>query len=151
MVPLEAVRPGPEDQSASKNFNRSVIARGVAAGSAAGAGCERQSARSTQPDSRGHDSPRPKMSIKKSAGPLNVGVANLSGAPKLSGKLGQRRPGVIAVGPTQQEKPVSSEPTLSAAALLEQLRGRFEQLCQDVAAAVNQAPAGQVINASEEK
>ncbi len=43
------------------------------------------------------------------------------------------------------------EPTLSADALLEQLRGRFEQLCQDVAAAVNQAPAGQVINASEEK
>src|SRR5215210_4487063 len=51
----------------------------------------------------------------------------------------------------QQEKPVSSEATVSAAALLEQLRGRFEQLCQDVAAAVNVAPAGQVINASEEK
>ena len=44
-----------------------------------------------------------------------------------------------------------SEPTLSADALLDQLRGRFEQLCQDVAAAVNRAPAGQVINASEEK
>ena len=44
-----------------------------------------------------------------------------------------------------------SQPTLSADALLEQLRGRFEQLCQDVAEAVNQAPAGQVINASEEK
>ena len=44
-----------------------------------------------------------------------------------------------------------SEPTLSADVLLEQLRGRFEQLCQEVAAAVNQAPAGQVINASEEK
>ena len=43
------------------------------------------------------------------------------------------------------------EPTLSADALLHQLRGRFEQLCQDVAAAVNQAPAGQVINASEER
>ena len=42
-------------------------------------------------------------------------------------------------------------PVLSADALLAQLRGRFEQLCQDVAAAVNQAPAGQVINASEEK
>ena len=49
------------------------------------------------------------------------------------------------------EKPVSPEPTVSADALLEQLRGRFEQLCQEVAAAVNQAPAGQVINASEEK
>src|SRR5215210_8576442 len=51
----------------------------------------------------------------------------------------------------QQEKPVSSEATVSAAALLEQLRGRFERLCQEVAAAVNEAPAGQVINASEEK
>ena len=44
-----------------------------------------------------------------------------------------------------------SEATLSADALLAQLRGRFEQLCRDVATAVNQAPAGQVINASEEK
>jgi len=44
-----------------------------------------------------------------------------------------------------------SEATLSPDSLLEQLRGRFGQLCQDVAAAVNQAPAGQVINASEEK
>ena len=43
------------------------------------------------------------------------------------------------------------EPTLSADDLLQQLRGRFEQLCQDVADAVNGAPAGQVINASEEK
>ena len=46
---------------------------------------------------------------------------------------------------------MSPEPTLSADALLEQLRGRFEQLCQDVAVAVNAAPAGAVINASEEK
>ena len=46
---------------------------------------------------------------------------------------------------------MTSEPTIPADALLQQLRGRFEQLCQDVAAAVNQAPAGQVINASEEK
>src|SRR5207244_5093185 len=46
---------------------------------------------------------------------------------------------------------VPSEPTVSADALLDQLRGRFEQLCQDVAAAVNRAPAGQVINASEEQ
>jgi hypothetical protein len=46
---------------------------------------------------------------------------------------------------------MSLEPTVSAATLLEQLRGRFEQLCQDVAAAVNQAPVGHVINASEEK
>ena len=43
------------------------------------------------------------------------------------------------------------QPQLSAEQLLEQLRGRFEKLCQDVADAVNQAPAGQVINASEEK
>ena len=46
---------------------------------------------------------------------------------------------------------MSPEPVLSADALLEQLRGRFEQLCQDVTAAVNGAPAGAVINASEEK
>ena len=44
-----------------------------------------------------------------------------------------------------------SEPTLSADALLDQLRGRFEQLCQDVTVAVNRAPAGRVINASEEQ
>ena len=43
------------------------------------------------------------------------------------------------------------QPQLSADALLEQLRGKFEKLCQDVAGAVNQAPAGQVIDASEEK
>jgi hypothetical protein len=35
--------------------------------------------------------------------------------------------------------------------LLQRLRGKFEQLCQEVAAAVNAAPAGQVINASEEQ
>jgi hypothetical protein len=46
---------------------------------------------------------------------------------------------------------VNPQPQLSAQNLLDQLRGHFEQLCQDVAAAVNQAPAGQVINASEEK
>ena len=57
----------------------------------------------------------------------------------------------MTVGLASLEKLVASEPTLSADALLQQLRGRFEQLCHDVAAAVNQAPAGQVINASEEK
>src|SRR5437764_7661095 len=57
----------------------------------------------------------------------------------------------MTVGLASLEKLVASEPTLSADALLEQLRGRFEQLCQDVAAAVNRAPAGQVINASEEQ
>ena len=44
-----------------------------------------------------------------------------------------------------------TEPTLSADALRDQLRDDFEKLCRDVAAAVNQAPAGAVINASEEK
>ena len=43
------------------------------------------------------------------------------------------------------------QPQLSADALLEQLRGKFETLCRQVADAVNQAPAGQVLNASEEK
>ncbi|MEO1149054.1 MAG: hypothetical protein AAFY26_26175 [Cyanobacteria bacterium J06638_22] len=46
---------------------------------------------------------------------------------------------------------MSTEPTLSAEELAEQLRGSFEQLCQDVATAVNDAPAGAVINASEEQ
>jgi hypothetical protein len=50
-----------------------------------------------------------------------------------------------------QENTVPSAPILSANALLDQLRGRFEQLCQNVADAVNAAPAGQVINGSEEK
>jgi hypothetical protein len=45
---------------------------------------------------------------------------------------------------------VTPSPQLSAQDLLDQLRGRFEKLCQDVTAAVNQAPPGQVINASEE-
>ena len=42
-------------------------------------------------------------------------------------------------------------PPLSADALLQRLRSRFEELCRGVAAAVNQAPTGHVINASEEK
>lgn len=42
-------------------------------------------------------------------------------------------------------------PQLSAQVLCEQLRERFELLCRGVAEAVNEAPAGQVINASEEK
>ena len=42
------------------------------------------------------------------------------------------------------------QPQLSAQDLLERLRGRFEQLCRGVAEAVNRAPPGQVINASEE-
>jgi len=46
---------------------------------------------------------------------------------------------------------VDNQPELSSQALMEQLRGRFEQLCQEVAAAVNQAQPGQVINQSEEK
>jgi hypothetical protein len=43
------------------------------------------------------------------------------------------------------------QPQLSPEALLQNLRSRFEDLCRGVAAAVNQAPAGQVLNASEEK
>jgi type VI protein secretion system component VasK len=46
---------------------------------------------------------------------------------------------------------MSPNPQLSGEQLINQLQTRFEQLCQDVAQAVNQAPAGQVINASEEK
>ena len=46
---------------------------------------------------------------------------------------------------------MDKQPELSSQALMEQMRGRFEQLCQEVAAAVNQAQPGQVINQSEEK
>ena len=46
---------------------------------------------------------------------------------------------------------MNDRPQLPAQGLLDQLRGRFERLCSDVADAVNAAPAGQVINASEEK
>ena len=40
---------------------------------------------------------------------------------------------------------------LSAQDLLDQLRGRFEDMCQQVADAVNSAQPGHVINQSEEK
>ena len=46
---------------------------------------------------------------------------------------------------------MNDQPQLSAQDLLDRLRGHFEKLCSDVAAAVNAAPAGRVINASEEK
>ena len=46
---------------------------------------------------------------------------------------------------------MNDQPQLSAQDLLDQMRDHFEKLCTDVAAAVNQAPVGQVINASEEK
>jgi hypothetical protein len=42
-------------------------------------------------------------------------------------------------------------PQLSPEAFCEALRSRFEQVCRAIADAVNQAPAGAVINASEEK
>jgi hypothetical protein len=42
-------------------------------------------------------------------------------------------------------------PPLSSEALIEALRGRFEELCKGIADAINQAPQGQVINQSEEK
>jgi hypothetical protein len=41
-------------------------------------------------------------------------------------------------------------PPLNPDALLQALRGRFEELCRGVADAVNQAPTGQVLNRSEE-
>ena len=43
------------------------------------------------------------------------------------------------------------QPQLSADTLLDQLRDHFERLCHQVADAVNQAPPGQVIDASEER
>src|SRR4051795_3553643 len=50
-----------------------------------------------------------------------------------------------------QGTPMNDQPQLSAQDLLDRMRGRFEKLCSDVAAAVNAAPPGQVINASEEQ
>ena len=46
---------------------------------------------------------------------------------------------------------VDSPPHLSAEALITQLRDQFEHLCRRVADAVNRAPPGQIIQASEEK
>jgi len=43
------------------------------------------------------------------------------------------------------------QPQLSAQDLAAQLRRLYEKLCQEVAAAVNGAEAGQIINQSEEK
>jgi hypothetical protein len=42
-------------------------------------------------------------------------------------------------------------PELSADELVARTRGRFEQLMREVAAAVNAAPEGRVINGSEEQ
>jgi hypothetical protein len=42
-------------------------------------------------------------------------------------------------------------PELSAEELIERTRGRFEELMQEVAKAVNAAPSGRVINGSEEQ
>jgi len=42
-------------------------------------------------------------------------------------------------------------PELSADELIERTRGQFEQLMREVAEAVNAAPAGRVINGSEEQ
>jgi len=46
---------------------------------------------------------------------------------------------------------MESPPQVSAEALIEQLRAQFERLCRGVADAVNDAPPGQIISASEEK
>jgi hypothetical protein len=46
---------------------------------------------------------------------------------------------------------MSPEPQASADDLAARLREQFEQLCRDVTAAVNAAPAGRVIADSEER
>jgi len=53
--------------------------------------------------------------------------------------------------PSVLPEATAAVPLLSAQDLIDQLRDRFEKLCHGVADAVNGAPAGQVINASEEK
>jgi hypothetical protein len=42
-------------------------------------------------------------------------------------------------------------PAVSAAAFVEAMRGQFEEVLRGVAEAINQAPDGQIISASEEK
>jgi hypothetical protein len=46
---------------------------------------------------------------------------------------------------------MEAQPQLSAQDLSAQMRDAYERLCQEVAAAVNLAEAGQIINQSEEK
>lgn len=46
---------------------------------------------------------------------------------------------------------MDSLPPVSPEAFVEAMRAQFETLCRGVIDAVNQAPTGQVINASEEK
>jgi hypothetical protein len=46
---------------------------------------------------------------------------------------------------------LDSLPAVSAEAFIEALRSQFEEVCRGVTDAINQAPTGQVINASEEK
>jgi hypothetical protein len=53
--------------------------------------------------------------------------------------------------PSRQETGVDPQSQLSPDALLERLRSQLEQVLRGVADAVNQAPPGQIINASEEK
>src|SRR2546422_771306 len=59
--------------------------------------------------------------------------------------------GVPAMTASSTETPVTPSPQLCPEALRELLRARFEQLCQGIAEAVNQAAVGSVINASEEQ
>src|SRR3954464_6424535 len=60
-----------------------------------------------------------------------------------------RAVGLCPAGP--EEPAMDRPPQVSAEALMEELREKFEHLCRGVADAVNDAPPGQVINASEEK
>jgi hypothetical protein len=46
---------------------------------------------------------------------------------------------------------MEQQPQLAPEAFLEAMRAQFEEVCRGIASAVNRAPAGAVINASEEK
>jgi hypothetical protein len=50
-----------------------------------------------------------------------------------------------------QEIGMEQQPQLDPEAFIAALRARFEEVCRGIADAVNQAPAGAVLNASEEK
>ncbi len=74
------------------------------------------------------------LTLSISASRARSGCGKSFGSVYVEREAQLRRLGVLLVFLASLEKPVPSEPTFAADALLHQLRGRFEQLCQDVAA-----------------
>jgi NTP pyrophosphatase (non-canonical NTP hydrolase) len=84
------------------------------------------------------------------AGPGPPGVAKVPGGRNLEWRYG-RSANCHRPSPSVRERVMGRQPELSAQDLRDQLLTSFEELCEDVARAVNQAEPGQVINQSEEK